>query len=358
MKVFIKSLNLCDSSHNNYSVNVIKVYFQAPKHANSFLFETIDYPIDKIFDSTFLSHKSEEDLLEIVIKYIYDNVNIIHYSQDKIFFSSYSNSKIVSDQTIDIFYLCRGIDILLYKGDDSFLIQHLKSAYPVPISVEPVNCKLPSLKQYIQDNQSEFKVIYYPGAGFDFSPLQIFGTYGSPDHIYFVDFNPDLNKDILERFVNRSNAVYDIFPEDFNKNSWEYFWRYDLEMPYEYAQFFNYSQGKKVFFPRNSEEDSEFIFYYLQTEGIQTASVLLENNIFPDVIVLQDHGFTMFSGSNSRFYLAMLAHLPKYILINPNESGSTEIWPGYIQVTNSYVPDIHESIPQNQTPRALFKKIV
>jgi hypothetical protein len=99
----------------------------------------------------------------------------------------------------------------------------------------------------------------------------------------------------------------------------------------------------------------------LGTEGVLTAAILIENNIIPDVLVLQDHGYCtnydLFSGPNSPIYQVMEDNLPNYILIDTTEAGNTVPWQNYVQVTKSYQPPIFMSLSQHQDPKALFKRI-
>jgi hypothetical protein len=98
---------------------------------------------------------------------------------------------------------------------------------------------------------------------------------------------------------------------------------------------------------------------YLGTEGVQTAKVLCDNELAPDVLVLQDHGYggnyASFGGENCFLHQAMQECLPKYILMDPEEPNNP-LWLGYEQVTQTYLPEAYESLPQNRNARALFRR--
>jgi hypothetical protein len=224
-----------------------------------------------------------------------------------------------------------------------------------------------SLPTFLEENHNKFKTIYYPGSGTDYSVMELFAEYAEVSNIYYADYGEEMkgyglatfsNIDYLEEcelpFCNYyMKDLVVLNPQDLNKNSWLDFWPDNLES----KKFGKPENGWGASVKMKCHSDW-FSFIYLGTEGIQTAEVLLSNNIFLDVVVLQEHGcggnWSHFGGANSPLYHTMQEHLPEYILMEPDSN--TEIWPGYIQVTEPYLPPLGRARPQHANARALFRK--
>lgn len=335
-----------------------------------------------------------------------------------------------------------------------------------------------SVSDYLQSNIGAFNTLYYPGAGFDFSPFYLFALLGGTKQNFYADYGHELTEPIGSlgqngfMRINRNgnevlwpqicNQAHNIVgfgadqPEDYNRPDWSSFWhthdaieqgfsvnpqnavaafvklRFDGGRPYEFNdpngmpadlqdQKYGLPLGERAlrylntrlpfgkyapldslakngiqlsvddFFyivrPDNLKFDGidlllEYLkkrlanpllydhdtFHYLNTDGVGTASVLLQNGIKPDVVVLQDHGqghdYTYFGyheGQENAFYNIFQDSLPKYLFADLEAAG---MWPGYHQVTTTFdpateikpgftLPEIIQPMHNNQ--RALFK---
>lgn len=194
------------------------------------------------------------------------------------------------------------------------------------------------LIDFIHDNKSKFKNIFYPGAGYDFSPLQVFGKYGSPENIYLVDFDP--SNIIRDRIDNRAACVLKLSPADFGKSNWAEFFPAD-----ENSQNIQNPWGRRIWFNRSND----FNLFYLQTEAVETVKILIENNIIPDVLVYKEGYF----GESSYLFEAMINNMPAYIMSAPSEPN---MWQGYKQITKSYQPAVYDSSSFRRCPIALFAR--
>lgn len=233
----------------------------------------------------------------------------------------------------------RSINFIAEYNDFSYLENEalIPTGLTLEFNVEN-DTDLPSLTDYVSSHVEEFKTIYYPGAGLDFSPLQLCGIFPNDPVIYFTDYMriPELER-IIQRLDNGLENWEELFPENFNKFSWDDFWPTNpLAWDEEYHHP-KHGWGRKYQF---SWEDKNCTFCYLGTEGVQTPAILLGNNIILDVLVLQDHGYSsnydLFSGPNSPLYQVMKENLPKYILVDTTGAGNTAPLPNYVQVTKPY----------------------
>lgn len=346
--------------HHPREIDIIYVHFPGSQWNDNFHFNTIDYdsaliydPNDYFFDqisiysSSFYILHLDEKFLVLVPEESLADLNTIALN---------SPTWQVYPDEFD-----RAINIIGEYNDFSYL----KNEALIPTGLtwgsnEENNTDLPSLKDYVSSHVEEFKTIYYPGAGLDFSPLQLFGVFPNDPVIYFTDYMriPELER-IIHRLDNGLENWEELFPEKFNKSSWEDFWPGNPLAWNEEYHHPKHGWGRKYQF---SWEDKNCTFCYLGTEGVQTAAILLENNIIPNVLVLQDNGgctnYNLFSGQNSPLYQVMKNHLPKYILVDTSGAGNTAPWPNYVQVTKTYQPSVFMSLSQNQDPRALFKRII
>lgn len=105
---------------------------------------------------------------------------------------------------------------------------------------------LPTLQTYLQAHQGDFKTLYYPGAGTDFSPFYLFSLVGGTQQTYYADYSPEMNPRIQQLAahgfmeVGRDgievlwpqvcNNVHEIIgfgakqAHDFNQPNWGGFW--------------------------------------------------------------------------------------------------------------------------------------
>ena len=203
------------------------------------------------------------------------------------------------------------------------------------------------------ENKEQFSnlgnILYYPGAFTDFGPMKFFFENSSIDTVIYTDYM--ITREILEEsiqnfindFDNRDSII--ITPNVFNKNNWNEFW------PEQTNEGINNAFGIEYNFLVNNVKKCRFI--YLVTEAIKTYSILLECNLVPDVIVLQDHSsggnWTRFGG-DSPLYRMSINNLPNYIFIEPK--GNTEPWKPFTQITDSF--EIPGAMHNNR--RALYKQ--
>jgi hypothetical protein len=223
------------------------------------------------------------------------------------------------------------------------------------------------LIEYLEKNSLEFQTIYYPGAGKDFSPLELFAYHTDVKAVYYSDYGLNIkqlslydttNLEILEDEAPFSlyhlRKFQNIKPQDFGKTYWGEFW-HPNPASHEFGQPIN-AWGIKIEMICNY---APFDFIYLGTEGVGTAMVLLENKIFPNVVVLQDHStgcnWTDFGGNDSPLYLVFRQHMPKYILTELNRNKS--LWPGYEQITETWSSYSGNNHTAHSNPRALFRKV-
>ena len=215
--------------------------------------------------------------------------------------------------------------------------------------------------EYLKSNEKIGSVLYYPGGGTDFKTLKLFVEKTSINQVYYSDYSA--NKLDIANLVSKLGEDWtlihqsDLKPKDFNQNKWSDFW-YNLESAVEHGQPENAYALKLNF--KNDVLGKEFVFYYLGTEAIKTYHILLNNDIKPDVIVLQDHGFggnwdnQIFGFSENKipkFYgiSKVSASLAQYIFVGEN----TKPWPEYKQLTS-----FEGTFGSADQPRALFEKVL
>ena len=209
-------------------------------------------------------------------------------------------------------------------------------------------------EEYLKANPNFGKVLFYPGSGSDYSPLDLFINNSSINTIIYIDYEASRGEvvemlrkikdwDIDDVDLGPENEIY---PEDFNKKNWAEFWP-NNKKSIEYANPDSAFAIKTLLQNRDTGNTKEFIFF--KTEAIQTYSILKDNGYVPDVIVLQNHGmgsqWSPFDG-DSLLYQAAKNSLPKYIYIA--ETPDMEPWPNYTQVTE------YEIRKPAQHKRAIF----
>jgi hypothetical protein len=319
-----------------------KVYFNAESFQDDALFETIHFThrMDLGMD--------EEKLFNALSAV--SNLFITHYDRYSITFTS-QNDNTSSGIQIDFDNLGRGIFLIVNESNFEFLEHFVAPGFKAGGDVPNANPGLPSLIQYVQEHASEFNTIYYPGAGNDFSPFQLFGLHASISTVYMADYGAE-GQHVVQRLQSLAREVTVLQPNYFNRYSWRDFMIDDVLGIRQAAL----PGAIRIPFKLQEKMQNPFSLIYLTTEGVQTIKVLINNDIIPDVLVLQDHGFgsnwTEFYGIHSPLYKALEHNLPPYILKEPE----CAIWPGYSQVTTPYLPPPHFSQPQAKNHRALFKK--
>jgi hypothetical protein len=364
MKIFIKKSHLCNPDGNSI-IYIAKIFFETTISNNELLLNTIDY------------EEYIETNGEIEWQYLMDEIlkdfahqeftQIIEFSKNLIVISSDLHPGIESLSKIYLYNLCMGLQVVAYENDFSFLEKHLiKSEHQdIIINDSGVN-ELPAITDYIAQHPDSFKTVYYPGAGDDFSSLQLFGKYSNTENIYFSDYynTPEIIS-IRERLDERGEDTLSLMPSHFKRGNWSDFWPDENDDWFDANQIISdiinpiYSWGRKIKINHPNQLNKTFDFYYLGTEAIKTAEILIKNRIYPDVLVLQDHGtggnWTVFGGENSPLYSVMKNNLPKYLLLEPR--CENDIWPGYNQVTKPYAPGIQNANPMHMNKRALYERI-
>lgn len=201
--------------------------------------------------------------------------------------------------------------------------------------------------------------LYYPGAHTDTGPLDLILRSSSlggqpPFNVFttaiYVDIN--INAEGVESLIDRIRRLYltrivhvvDIAPADFGPFKHEDFLPdpndhffdsvpgYASEYILEDRDFF----GARIFFP-----DIQLNLVYLKAEAIQTYRMLQKAKIYPNIVVLQDHGpwgfqYATFYGESLLYKAAKV--LPNYLYL-ANEGVP---WPGFVRVSDGYRDDGQE----------------
>lgn len=214
-----------------------------------------------------------------------------------------------------------------------------------------------NIEQLLELNKNMGSVLYYPGAGNDFETMKLFIDSTTINTVYYADYLEKFKIDILIQKLGDNWSLInqeEIYPQDFNQTKWSDFW-YNLDTAVHFGKP-EAAYGIKLILKNTQEK--ECTLFYLGTEAIMTYHILLQNNIKPDVIILQDHGFggnwenQVFGFSEnktSKFYgiSKVSASLPQYIFVGEN----TTPWSEYKQLTS-----FEGQYGSAGHPRALFVK--
>ena len=216
------------------------------------------------------------------------------------------------------------------------------------------NLLLPNPIEYLKLN-SIGKILYYPGAGTDKSPIELFFNNTDVETIIYADYQIG-RSDIEGMLMNIEGwfmdeispiAYNELIPKDFKRDSWEEFWPANIES----REFANPDNAFGLSAKLYNADGVYKRFIHLRTEAIQTYSILIENGLNPDIIILQEHGWggnwSVFGGEDSPLYENAINTLPEYIFVAGNSN--TKPWPNYYRVSDYeiYLPSQHE--------RALFR---
>ena len=342
-------------------LSVIVIQFEEDGDPTDFIFNTIDYNVVEYFIPS--DYDTVIDLTNnLDVDFEHDYFYVIEKNEKGLVLTQESHDSLQIKYKIDPDDLASALQNIAEDKDYSYLERMLIPVASTENAAAQVssNNALPTLEDYLQKHGSEIKRVYYPGASMDFSPLQLFGRHIKGLDCYFTDYNttafPELLA-VIERLENSVNTSI-LTPQDFNQESWGDFWPTNIDRTEMMGHEPSEAWARKFEFQSN---DLDCTLTYMGTEGVQTARILCENHLAPDVLVLQDHGgctnYALFGGANSFLHQAMKHSLPKYILMDPTGAEDTQIWPGYEQVTQAYMPKAYESLPQNRNLRVLFKKI-
>lgn len=191
--------------------------------------------------------------------------------------------------------------------------------------------------------------MYYPGAGLDWESINVVlsalnNSNRRPSllQVIYVDYDPSIKQGDVTAFAERTLRMelglevsdrQDLNFADFKERSAESFFPTAKEAVPACLE----CSGDQDFFGmRWLYRDARLSFTYLKTEAIFTYKILLKNKVFPDLVVLQDHGWgggwTPFSGPESLLLAASKRHMPKYLYVASNGKP----WPDYLKVSSAY----------------------
>ncbi|MBU3587756.1 hypothetical protein ICN30_07910 [Polynucleobacter sp. 31A-FELB] len=208
-------------------------------------------------------------------------------------------------------------------------------------------------------NPVESACLYYPGAYTDTGPLDLIlrsrsatgqAPFDSLATAIYVDIN--ITPDVIEQLIDRVKRLYstnvvlvnDLLPADFGAFQYSDFFPNPNDSFYastpDYAQEYALENqnffGLRAFFP-----EIQFHLIYLRAEGIQAYRALQKAKVYPNIVVLQDHGpwgfqFATFYGDCLLYKAAK--KLPRYLYL----ATEGESWPGYERVTDGYCDEGQE----------------
>lgn len=359
MKIAVKSeINFRNTDEypiDEFSIAVI--YFNSEENSADFAFQTIDFPTDVVYNPY-------EELIDSInplcsIPNLASDFYVLDYTSQQITIALVKCDALKPKYKIGSMEFSRALLRIYEDNDFGFLEECLVPlSYPSSTQVDSISSShLPTIENYLQEQATEIRRVYYPGAGLDFSPFQLFGKYIDGVHVYYTDYMSILEIDMVIQRLEGSVNTRILTPQDFRQDNWEDFWPKYMSLTEMMGCDPKEAWARKFDF---CSKDLNCMLTYLGTEGVQTVKILCENQLAPDVLVLQDHGgstnYALFSGENSFLHEAMQNCLPKYILMDPTGAEDTKIWSGYEQVTQAYLPKVYESLSQNKNPRALFKR--
>jgi hypothetical protein len=185
------------------------------------------------------------------------------------------------------------------------------------------------------------KTLYYPGCGDDYEVFFYFAEHSKIKNFYYCEYLQDTfsSENVIQKFNKKAkNTGYTIeyfaefTPKSFNANSWNDFWHPDSKKKafgkpkHAYASIYKIKKGKQ-----------SWNLYFFGTEAIGTYKILLQNNIKPEIVVVQDHGlgcfWTEFAGDSYLYNCAYKAKcLPRYILLGLKQ----DPWPKYASVSKPF----------------------
>jgi len=344
-------------------VHIAKIYVHGQPLGNDVLFETLDFTNTNEYTiEVDVTDLREEVLTEIGFKGI---LYVVSYDTESVLIASAPHHSFSCEYLIEMDAFCMGLCLLYDTGQYSVLEDYLEPYAQPPASLKASDSALPFLSDYISQHADSFKTIYYPGAGCDFSAFYVFSHYANIQSIYYVDYFNGEDQPLIRTIIDkRAEQTQVLNPQDFNKTMWMEYWPNAQNNWEQMDRAFGANNnpenawGRKVVFKLPMYSDQNFDFYYLGTEGVKTAEVLLENSIYPNLVVLQDHGlggnWTSFGGADSPLYLVMSNRLPEYLLAETRDTeGNIHIWPGYVKVAQPNPPSAN---PQLFNQRTLFKR--
>lgn len=172
-------------------------------------------------------------------------------------------------------------------------------------------------------------MLYYPGAGTDYGPLQHFALNLDLAVAVYVDYliKPDMIRAMLRSVTPTVPELQRVSPRELGCRVWADFWPED---PASLA----FARPTRAFgftceLQLHPQRSTRLI--YLATEGHQTFGQLLGTALQPDLVVLQDHGFggnwCDFGGMSPMYRMAHAADALPPLLFSAD--GNTRVWSGY-----------------------------
>lgn len=159
---------------------------------------------------------------------------------------------------------------------------------------------LPTLQTYLQANHGDFKTLYYPGAGTDFSPFYLFSLVGSTKQTYYADYSSEMNVRIQSlgqygqmtitnnygtcQWPQVCNNLREIIgfgakqAHDFNQPNWSGFWHNQEPIDQGHSVQWDAASGAymKLRFPGGIRYD------LLGENGISEQWMFHDNNTLPE----------------------------------------------------------------------------
>ncbi len=187
-------------------------------------------------------------------------------------------------------------------------------------------------------------VLYYAGSGSDYGPLVHFATNFEGEMplgaVFYVDYLTKVAEinDMLHKLPHLNDGyrfrMEKLTPDYLHQRTWTKFWP-DNGKGRDFAKPKSaYAFASEIHF----QERPPLWFHFYRTEAIQTYENLLKAQVFPTIVVLQDHGWggnwTQFGGENEMYHLAVDYNaLPEFLFVADN----TRAWPGYKQYSDYLV---------------------
>ena len=193
--------------------------------------------------------------------------------------------------------------------------------------------------------------MFYPGAGFDYSPIDLFINKLPLYRIYYVDYGVDRRD--TENFISSlkgfvHNSICELTPFHFNVNSWSELWFGKPDSKRYFDSVGAFGLGCDLV----SNSGRIIKFNYIKAEALGTYEAIIKAKIIPNIVVVQNHGFSLNWMSNMGHELERCAiencSLPEYLLVADN----TDPWGNYKQ-TGEYL--LHKGQANNK--RAKFNLI-
>ncbi len=175
----------------------------------------------------------------------------------------------------------------------------------------------------------EGQVLYYPGAGTDYGPLQHFALNMDLAVAVYVDYliKPEMIRDMLRSLSTTTPELQRVSPRDLACQVWADFWPDDSRS----LLFAKPSRACGFMCDLQIHPERSTRLIYLATEGHKTYQNLLGTRLQPDLVVLQDHGFggnwRDFGGFSPMYRMARAASALPPLLFSAGEN--TQVWPGY-----------------------------